>query len=618
MSTGLTKEELMSKGAQPRGMSFQELQDAGASQVKGRGLLETIVKRPVERLLLEPVRRTTEAAFSMVGSDESKQRALEGSKEDKTINVPLLGKFETKGIKSEGATKQIVGEGLETVSWLIPPAKASAVIKSGFQGLGQAAKQGAIYGATAGSIGGAGVNMQEGESAVEGAVVGGLAGAALGGFLAPLPAAVPALRRARIEKTAKEIDQLSQTITQGKTKDLAVMQRSIREIDAKGINDYSDLIRAFNDKVGVLAQKSDQITGSKPSPIPMRMWATKTRVGDTVIKQNPVTDSLNHLEEVYRKTNMPAEAERIVQLRNTANSIGLNPTQVNQIAREYGLEFGQKAFSKTGEPLTGVNARAFENTRKSLKQAILRQVDDPAFLETDRAMSDFIRLRSLSKNVNEKVNQLRGRTQKRSLGEQAGRALFNLIDALTFRGAGGFIRAVMPRGAGFKVMNAIDLEKNLQKNIKQLQKVLDAKDDRSILQAIKGMPTLTRTPQSQTQVKSQSVSSPKSTTKGIVDKAKDFYKKNLSDEGGYLAIGGRRYPDAKTVANNIDGSDYVILDKYADLLQSGKVVPPEFGMKAEKLLDIMKVDTTDTKGLVDWIRTVLGKKMTNMKKLKVN
>lgn len=95
-----------------------------------RGIFETILKRPVERLVLEPARRTGEAIASglvnLFGTTEQKDRASASAAQDKTLDVPLFGQFRTRGQQGgmEGV-KQVAGEAAETASYLFPYGKAA-------------------------------------------------------------------------------------------------------------------------------------------------------------------------------------------------------------------------------------------------------------------------------------------------------------------------------------------------------------------------------------------------------------------------------------------------------------------------------------------------------------
>lgn len=179
---------------QKRKQSFQP------EQPKERGFIESLVKRPVERLALEPMRRTIEAIASSLPMvpKELRDRALDLSTQDLSIDFPLLGTFETRGLS--GGLKQIGGETLETAAWLYSPAKVPSAIRAGIAqtgiraGIKESAKVGAKAGFVGGGLFGTGEAMQEGEDTQEilkrgamGAGVGLVAGGTLGAGLSTLP-----------------------------------------------------------------------------------------------------------------------------------------------------------------------------------------------------------------------------------------------------------------------------------------------------------------------------------------------------------------------------------------------------------------------------------------------
>lgn len=102
---------------------------------KKRGVLEEVVKRPLERLILEPGRRFGEALGSAIAtpfvSEEKKNQMAAVSQQDRSLNVPFLGEFKTRGVKpgKEGA-KQIAGETAETAAYLMPGAGKGASLAS--------------------------------------------------------------------------------------------------------------------------------------------------------------------------------------------------------------------------------------------------------------------------------------------------------------------------------------------------------------------------------------------------------------------------------------------------------------------------------------------------------
>lgn len=155
-----------------------------------RGFFESLVKRPVERLVLEPARRTGETiglgiAKLAGASPEQMQRGIESTQKDKTI-----AGFTLRGQKplGEGGGKQILGEGFETASYLYGGGKAPNILSNTLKG--QMLKT-AVPSVKAGFVGsgayGAGDVLQQGgtfaeagKSGLFSALAGGAGGLAFG------------------------------------------------------------------------------------------------------------------------------------------------------------------------------------------------------------------------------------------------------------------------------------------------------------------------------------------------------------------------------------------------------------------------------------------------------
>ncbi len=80
----------------------------------------------------------------------------------------------------------------------------------------------------------------------------------------------------------------------------------------------------------------------------------------------------------------------------------------------------------------------------------------------------------IDKNV-EAVNKLKQKINERGLIEKAGYLLAKYGDILTGGSIRGFVGGILPRGAGYKVMNALDVEQALRKNLDIVEKALKEK-----------------------------------------------------------------------------------------------------------------------------------------------
>jgi|GEM_PF-6066701 len=286
---------------------------------------------------------------------------------------------------------------------------------------------------------------------------------------------IPKMINNRITKKAEtKTESLAGSIAQGKADDIQKSKSALSFIDTKGVKTYDDLSKKTTQEIENLSNKLDQTLAADPTPHRLQDLNFSESVGGKGIKHNYIEDAFNHLDELYTKINDPISKAEIYQLRNKAMNEGLTVEELNKLAKVYGNEFKGKAFTKMGEPATSISGQAVENTRTGIKNTAKSLFKNPIFDEADKQLSDMIRLRDLSDDMVEKVNDLKQRVAKRGFGEAAGRKLGQLADLLTFHTVGGALRSlIIPRGGGLKMENAIDLEKSLQKKLVEYKK-LDA------------------------------------------------------------------------------------------------------------------------------------------------
>lgn len=210
----------------------------------------------------------------------------------------------------------------------------------------------------------------------------------------------------------------------------------------------------------------------------------KTKAGQDVAVDF-VTDALTQLDELYTTIGDAVKATDIRDLLNQAKQFGLTRQEVNDIARIYGQEFGQKAFSKTGDALTSVNAQRFENVRKGLKDVARQGIGGDTAKAADKTMSQLYNTQRLIQKNIEAVNKLRQKIQDRGLLEKLGHTATKSLDMLSGGTIRGLVGGLLPRGAGYKVMNALDLEERLIKNLDIIQKATQGKTVKEIESLLK-------------------------------------------------------------------------------------------------------------------------------------
>lgn len=275
-------------------------------------------------------------------------------------------------------------------------------------------------------------------------------------------------------------------VLQGKSKDIKSGIKALAELDTTGVKTFKELYSKINSRITELANVVDKdlavdIVGKKLKDL---VLTAKTK-GGAIVKLNPVKNALNQLDELYTKIGDVVEKANIKEIITKATKEGLTPLEINNLARIYGQEFGEKAFSKAGEALTSVNAKMYENTRKALKNLARQGIKGDAAKMADEAMSALYNTQTLVKKNIEAVNKITQKIRERGLFEKIGASLSKYGDVLTGGSLRGFIGGMLPRGAGYKVMNALDIEELLEKNLKIIQDAIKSGSDKDIINILK-------------------------------------------------------------------------------------------------------------------------------------
>lgn len=268
----------------------------------------------------------------------------------------------------------------------------------------------------------------------------------------------------------KSAAEVAGEIVQGDTRMQPIAQRVLTDpgLDTQGVKTYADLASRLESSIQQNISRVDAEYARNPNPVRM---ADLTQRSKGVGSINYVAEALKHLDELFTKSRDMERAAQIRQLRTRARREGLTASEINQVARVYGAEFGKKAFNpRTGDPLTSVNARLFENVRSGVKKTARNLLADDAAKALDKSLSEQIRVKTRIDQLVEAVNRLEQRVERRGLLQKAGRALGGTLDLVT----AGFLRAFVQKflvdsNVGNKSFNYLGIEERLAANLKRLQ-----------------------------------------------------------------------------------------------------------------------------------------------------
>lgn len=307
-------------------------------------------------------------------------------------------------------------------------------------------------------------------------------------------------------KPTKPVENIVGEVTQAKdARGLAKSQKALTEIDTTGVETYADLNAKIKQSVKELANQVDETLAKDTAKYkPADLTITARTEGGDIIKTDYVSRALRHLEEIYTKSGDDLAAANIKETVKKYLTEGLTKLDVNDLSRLYGME-APNGFNKLGDALTSFNAKASETIRSGLKEVARSGMDDTA-QNLDMQISNLKTLEGYTLKMEEAVQGLTNKIEERNLFEKVGRVLGQIADVTT----GGFVKSffnkfLIPSNVGNKIMNSLDLQARLARNLELIQGAGAAKSDKQLLDIVKQLvepgsaaetaPTATKVPQ---------------------------------------------------------------------------------------------------------------------------
>lgn len=250
---------------------------------------------------------------------------------------------------------------------------------------------------------------------------------------------------------------------------------------------YSDVSNLLQKNIDEKLAKVDETLGNyKETFKPKDIQKSVTGEGGSTAKVNYVQEGINGLKSLYKTIKDPESLVKIKDLESKFKSEGLTSKEINDLAKKYGTEFGSKAFDKMGNPMTSTGAQTFESIRSGLKENARGVLPDEATKALDKNVSSLIRTKEMTDRMAQKVDLLTNKITQRNLLEKAGRLAGKGVDIVTGGALKAFVtKLFFPSNVGLKTLNSLDLESQLGKNLKAIDKLTNA-SDAVILKTLKG------------------------------------------------------------------------------------------------------------------------------------
>lgn len=257
-------------------------------------------------------------------------------------------------------------------------------------------------------------------------------------------------------------------VTQGSSDDIAKATKAITSLDTSSVKTYDDLTSVIDARLNSIRTAQDEVLGAVSDIKPASSFTRTVGQGKNAVKTNPVAAALDGLEELYTKTGAADDLVRVREMKQLARK-GLSAKQVNDIAREYGRGF--KAFSDaTGQPITSVNAKLYENVRKGIKQAARDMMPNDASRVMDEEMTNLLATKKLTEKMSGAVQKLTNKLEDRGILPTVASKIGGGVDLALGRTPSSLFTSLFVRGnIGAKQLNSAQLQNMLPKNLKLIE-----------------------------------------------------------------------------------------------------------------------------------------------------
>lgn len=317
-----------------------------------------------------------------------------------------------------------------------------------------------------------GTGLKEGaESTVTGAVK---AGKFLKEGVSPTPTLGKALEEATVAKTAKEIP---------------AFEKAISAIDTTDVETFADLNKKFKEAIPTISKQVDDelLKDTNVYKIEDLLIPQVTKAGKE-IKTDYITRALEGLDDLYTKLGDDVSKADIQDLMTKAKTQGLTRKEVNDLARQYNIEYGNKAFTATGDIKQGFNADVYESTRKGLKDIARSGLGGEQAKALDESLSAIYDAQRLAERNANAVQAMKTRIEEKGWVGKGISNIWNTSDLIT----GGAFRSlrdtVLARGSAQKLQNILELENKLKKNLEVINKAMKAKTEAQASKILNTLP----------------------------------------------------------------------------------------------------------------------------------
>lgn len=267
--------------------------------------------------------------------------------------------------------------------------------------------------------------------------------------------------------TPEKVNETAWKIVKGRNlKDQTKASNTLSKVDTEWVKTYSELADRIKTSMEDIMKQEDEIYGKdKTTYKPEDTRSTVDVTSDwqtTTVELKPVEDAIELLKDMYEWEEL--NLAKLENMEKKFNTEWLTRWEINNLARA--ISNRSKAYDAKNELRNTKPARDVESTRQAVKE-FARQWDEE-LKNLDKDYSDMSNTKSLVDNVANDVLKAKENLANKNILQKVWWLAWEILDLVWGK---SFIQKVLPRLLWDEKMSAITREKQLQTNLKKLNRL---------------------------------------------------------------------------------------------------------------------------------------------------
>lgn len=284
--------------------------------------------------------------------------------------------------------------------------------------------------------------------------------------------------------TPKNLEKEVWKVIQWETKNIKPAIETLKIVDTKWVKTYNDLLWKVWEKQKNIVALQDNLLQKET----WKYWVKNTNKQiQTALWEKQVNYVKNSLDDIKREIETVWDFESYNKkllwkdktLWDTIKRIedwDASLEDLNDIARYYNSEFRDKIYTTQWVPKNSEVAWKYETNRKWIKEFVREQLSTKELKDLDLQYSNIAETKKLISKINEWVNKLEQKFKDRWIGYKIVSWTLKVADTISLWWVRALKNYFITSNIWSKINNLMDIQNDLSKNLKTIEKLLNKKD----------------------------------------------------------------------------------------------------------------------------------------------